>query len=152
MTFELDHHGDGALLGVGTPNSGHVAYVFDGHVVYDVNYFGSHQFVRASRPLPIGRTQVVLQLERVRRGPGRLTITVDGKPAGEGFIDEFAVMISSTGMDIGSNPSAVSPEFKAPFRFQGTIHKVEIAVERALDQAHARAEAIIAERAALGLD
>ncbi|MBI4883404.1 MAG: arylsulfatase [Actinobacteria bacterium] len=152
MTFDLDHHGDGALLAIGTPNSGHVAYVLDGHVVYDVNYFGSHQFVRAAQPLPTGSTQVMLQLERVRRGPGRLSITVDGKPAGQGLIEDFAPMISSTGMDLGSNPSAVSPEFKAPFAFKGTIRRVEIAVERALDQAHARAEAIIAERAAHGLD
>lgn len=42
------------------------------------------------------------------------------------------MMISSVGMDVGSNPSGVSDAYVAPFEFTGQIRKIEISTERAL--------------------
>jgi len=56
-------------------------------------------------------------------------------------------MISSIGMDIGRNPSGVSDDYEAPFEFEGTIHRLEIATVRAMP---ADVEEAAEIRAALG--
>ncbi len=146
---EADH---GALLAMGTPNAGHVAYIFDNRLVYDVNFFGEHQIVRSAE-LPAGRHVFGVHLERVRRGPGLLRFTVDGEAiGGGGTIEKFAVMISSTGLDLGRNPSSISPDYSGPFEFTGELHRVEIDVRRALDAASVLDEAVIAGRAEAGRD
>jgi arylsulfatase len=155
MTFDVTRSDDrdhGALLAYGTPNSGHVAYVMDNRLVYDVNYFGEHQIVRSAE-LPSGRHVLGIHLERMKRGRGHLRFTVDGaEHDGGGTIDNFAPMISSTGIDFGRNPTSISPEYEGPFPFTGDIHRVQVDTRRALDAAAAHAEAVIAGRAEAGRD
>ena len=94
-----------------------------------------------------------LHLERVRRGPGHLRFSVDGEAIdGGGTIAKLAVMISSTGLDLGRNPSSISPDYEGSFDFTGELHRVEIDVRRALDATSARDEAVIAGRAEAGRD
>jgi arylsulfatase len=148
--FSMTDHG--ALLALGTPNAGHVAYIIDNRLVYDVNFFGEHQIVRSAE-IPSGRHVFGFHLERVRRGPGHLRYTVDGDAiGGGGTIDKLAVMISSTGLDLGRNPSSISPDFEGPFDFTGELHRVEIDVRRALDATSAHDEVVIAGRAEAGRD
>ena len=45
---------------------------------------------------------------------------------------ERSAMISSIGMDIGSNPTGVSEAFTAPFPFNGKIQRIDIETTRAL--------------------
>ena len=124
----------------------------DNRLVYDVNFFGEHQIVRSDE-LPDGHHVLGIHLERVRRGPGHLRFTVDGSAiGGGGTIEKFGVMISSTGLDVGRNPSSISPDFDGPFDFTGALHRVEIDVRRALDAASAHEEALIAGRAEAGRD
>lgn len=146
---EIDH---GALLAVGTPNSGHVAYILDNRLVYDVNFFGEHQIVRSDE-IPSGRHTFGFHLERVRRGPGRLRFTIDHDALGGGdTIEQFAVMISSSGLDLGRNPSSISPDYDGSFDFTGDIHRVDIEVRRPVDAASAHNEAMIAGRTEAGRD
>lgn len=155
ITFDATRsgiHDHGTLLAYGTPNSGHVAYILDNRLVYDVNYFGQHQIVRSAE-LPSGRHFLGIHLERVKRGAGRLRFTVDGAAlGGGGTIGNFAPMISSTGIDFGRNPTSISPEYDGPFPFTGDIHRVQIDTRRALDAASAHEEAVIAGRAEAGRD
>jgi arylsulfatase len=155
MLFDLSRASEsdsGALLAVGTPNSGHVAYILDNRLVYDVNFFGEHQIVR-SNELPAGRHILGLHLERVRRGPGHMRFSLDGDPVGGGgAIEYFAVMISSSGLDLGRNPSSISPEYDGSFSFVGELHRVEIDVRRPGDAESAHNEALIAGRTEAGRD
>jgi hypothetical protein len=51
---------------------------------------------------------------------------------GEGLIPDVPVMISSIGMDVGSNPTGVSEAFEAPFPFNGIIQRIDVTTERAM--------------------
>ena len=72
--------------------------------------------------------------------------------AGGATIANFAEWISSYGLDLGRNPTSISPEYGGPFAFSGELHRVEIDVREPLDAAAAHDEALIAARAAAGTD
>ena len=138
---------DGVLLATGTINNGLVVYVADGHLVYDHNYFTAHTVVRSEAPVPAGRSTLSVDFDRVRRGPAKVRLLVNGEAVGEGTVPEVSVMISSIGMDVGRNPSGVSDAYEPPFAFGGTIHELTIATDRAIPADDERAAEI---RTALG--
>ncbi len=70
--------------------------------------------------------------QRVSRGPARVTLKINDEVVGEGMVPNVPVMISSIGMDIGSNPTGVSEAFTAPFPFNGKIERIDIETTRAL--------------------
>ena len=67
----------------------------------------------------------------MRQGPGRARLLVDGTLVGEESIPEIPTMISPVGLDVGRNPTGVSPDYEPPFAFRGRIHRVDIATRRA---------------------
>jgi len=123
----------GVLAALGTINNGLVIYVdTDGHLVYDHNAFMTHTVVRSSVTVPTGVSTVGVTQERVKRGPARARLFVDGEVVGEGIITMVPLMISSIGFDIGRNPTGVSDDYEAPFAFAGTISHLEVATMPAL--------------------
>ena len=70
--------------------------------------------------------------QRVSRGPARVTLKINDEVVGEGMVPNVPVMISSIGMDIGSNPTGVSEAFTSPFPFNGKIERIDIKTTRAL--------------------
>jgi arylsulfatase len=64
--------------------------------------------------------------------PAGVKLFVNGKQTGGVRVEKTVpVAYSGEGLDIGSdNISAVSPDYKSPFAFPGTIHGVTIAVEK----------------------
>ena len=155
MLFEITRAAEsdqGALLAVGNQKSGQVAYIMDNRLVYDVNFFGEHQFVRSAE-LPSGRHVLGVHLERVGSGAGHLRFSLDGAAlAGGATIASFAEWISSYGLDLGRNPTSISPEYGGPFAFSGELHRVEIDVSGPLNEAAAADEALIAARVEAGTD
>ena len=155
MRFDLTRASEsnqGALLAAGNQKCGQVAYILDNRLVYDVNFFGEHQIVRSDE-LPSGRHVLGVHLERVESGAGHLRFSVDGEElAGGATIARFAEWISSYGLDLGRNPTSISPEYGGPFAFSGELHRVEIDVGEPIDDAAADGEAQIAARAAAGTD
>ncbi len=135
MRFELERPvGDevGVLLGFGTVNCGLVVYVDDdGHLVYDHNAYSHHTVARSPEPVPAGASVLEVHQDRVRRGPGRARLMVDGRQVAESMIPLVPVMVSSVGMDIGRNPTGVSDAYEAPFPFTGHLARVEIGTTRA---------------------
>ena len=133
--FHLDRPADGGhgvLLAMGTVNNGLVAYIDDaGHLVYDHNAFSDHSIVRSRLPVPHGPSVVEVHQERVRRGPGRARLIIDGVLVGEMAIPLIPTMVSPVGIDIGRNPTGVSAAYPAPFAFTGSIDRVEIDTARA---------------------
>ena len=123
---------DGSLLALGTVNNGLVVYVQEGHLVYDHNAFATHTVVRSPDVLGTGPVQVTVRQTRVKRGPARVALEVDGVEVTQAIVPIVPVMISSTGMDIGRNPTGISDAYEAPFEFAGAIERVVIETTRAL--------------------
>ncbi|MDH3681362.1 MAG: arylsulfatase, partial [Acidimicrobiia bacterium] len=122
----------GVLLAVGTVNNGLVVYVQDNRLVYDHNYFADHTTITSDADLPGGAVTLGVDFDRIRRGPARVRLRAGDEVVGEGVVPEVSVMISSIGMDIGRNPSGSSDAYEAPFPFEGTIGRVEIATTKSL--------------------
>ncbi len=143
-----DHAAGGVIIAVGTINNGLALYLDDsGRLVYDHNAFGDHTIVRSPEPVPAGEIVVEVRQERVRRGPARVVIAIDGQPAGDAIIPLVPAMISPIGLDIGRSVAAPSDGFTAPHEFQGRIIRLEIDTERAMN---ADDEAALAWSTALG--
>jgi arylsulfatase A-like enzyme len=123
---------EGVLIAVGTVNNGLCIYFENGTLVYDHNAFTSHTVIRATMPVPLGDVSVTVEQVRVSKGPARVRLIMGDNLVGEGMIPDVPVMISSIGMDVGSNPTGVSEAFEAPFPFNGVIQRIDVTTERAM--------------------
>ena len=135
MRFEVElgsAPANGVLLATGTINNGLSVYVQDGHLVYDHNAYTNHTVIRSDTVVPAGSHVLVVEQQRVSKGPARVRLLIDDDPVGVGMIPHVPVMISSIGMDIGANPTGVTDAYDAPFEFDGLIRRIEIDTERAL--------------------
>jgi arylsulfatase A-like enzyme len=132
LRADIDRVGDGVILATGSVNNGLSIYVQEGHLVYEHNNFGSRTFLRSLDPIPTGQLTVGVDQQRIKRGPAATRLWVGDDLVGEGVIGDLAVMISSIGLTIGSNPSGVSDAYTTPFVFDGSIERLVIDTERAL--------------------
>ncbi|MEZ5378725.1 MAG: arylsulfatase [Acidimicrobiales bacterium] len=121
----------GALFAYGTVNNGLTAYLDDGHLVYEHNFFQHRTFVRSDAPVPAGSCTLGIDFERVRSGPARVVLSVDDEPVGNGIVPEVSMMISSVGLDIGRATAGVSDHTTAPADFEGTIVSMRFDTRRA---------------------
>ncbi len=129
MTFDVDRSAAdvGALLSYGTINNGLVVYIdHDGHLVYDHNAFTKHTVTRSPAPVPSGSIQLAVNQHRVKGGPAKAELVVNGEVVSEQIIPLVPNMISPVGIDIGRNLSGVSDAYKPPFTFTGNITKIVI--------------------------
>jgi len=140
--------GCGVIAAMGTVNNGLTIYIDEaGHLVYDHNAFTDHTVMRSTTSVPDGPTTVTVRQRRVKRGPARVLFEIDGRPSGGGIISLVPVMISPIGLDIGHNPTGVSQDYAAPFRFSGRLSRIEIETSAALSPAEEEAlEIVAAER------
>ena len=123
---------DGVILAVGTVNNGLSAYVLNNRLVYEHNYFNTRTIIASEDELPVGDVTLGVKFVRVKKGPAKVTLLVGNDQVADGVVPEVSTMISSLGMDIGRNLTGVSHAYKAPFKFAGDIHKIEIDTVRAL--------------------
>ena len=138
----------GVILAMGTINNGLALYLDDaGQLVYDHNAFGDHTILRSQHPVPAGQIVVELRQDRVRRGPARATLAIDGRQEGQAVIANVPAMISTIGLDIGRSLAAASDGFASPYEFQGRIIRLEIDTQRAME---ADDEAALTWAAAMG--
>ena len=80
----------------------------------------------ATVPVPVGTSVVAMNFRRLDNAASA-TLLIDGVEVGAVAIPFMMRIISSTGMSIGEDHlSPVSPEYQAPFRFEGTLHQVDI--------------------------
>jgi arylsulfatase len=131
---------DGVIIAQGGRYGGISLFVKDHRVAYEVNAFGhrSGQLV-ASQTLQPGKAHIVLNMtpndpvkkEDVPFGPRQPIsatglLLINGKKQSEGQFTNVNLSFSET-LDIGSDlGSPVSPDYKSPNRFTGTIDKVTI--------------------------
>jgi arylsulfatase len=127
--------GDGVLVARGGFAGGYSLYIKDGKPTYEYNWFGEARYrVRSSQKLSPGSATVRMEFKYdgggVAKG-GTVALFVNDKKVGEGRIDKTEPVRFSanetldTGLD---SASPVSTEYQPPFRYTGTLKKVEIDV------------------------
>jgi arylsulfatase len=127
----------GVLLCQGTGSGGWSLYVKDNRLHYVHNYVNRASYhVSSDEPLPEGRHTLRFEFEPTGKPdiahgkgtPGRAQLYIDGRLVGQADLPVTTpVAFNPGGMCCGANPgSAVTPDYRAPFRFTGTLHNVTV--------------------------
>ena len=118
----------GVLYATGTENSGFSWFVQDDHLLFDYNAFGDHHLVRSDVAVPTGASTVGLRFRRDGDG-ATATLLIDGAEAGTLAIPYAMRVISSVGPSVGyDHGSPVSEAYEAPFRFEGDLRRLDVAL------------------------
>jgi hypothetical protein len=128
---------EGVLLCQGSIAGGWSFYVKDGKLHYAHNYVGRATYqVSAPDRLPPGRHQLRFEFEPTgqpdiaqgKGSPGRAQLYVDGQLIAQiEFPVTTPIAFNPGGLTCGANPgSPVTTDYRAPFRFSGTLHTVTV--------------------------
>jgi arylsulfatase len=118
---------EGVLYATGTENAGFSFFVQGGRLVFDYNAFGDHTVIESDVEVPTGPAQLSVAVDRTGARDGTAQIRIDGKPCGDAALPLLMTVISSVGPSVGfDHGSAVSPRYTAPYRFTGTLERIEI--------------------------
>jgi arylsulfatase len=129
MIAEVERPNDsieGVLVAQGTQNGGYSWYIKNNRMFFDYNVFTEHHIVQSDRNVPTGK--LTLGVKFVRDGrTGTIILSIDGEECGSISVPFILRMISSTGLDIGKDGlSPVTDDYRAPFKFTGTIKRVHV--------------------------
>jgi arylsulfatase len=134
------------LLSQGGSDGGYSLYVQGGKLRYAYNYVGRNlYYVESVETVPKGRHQLRFEFEVTGKpdiaggkgAPGNGRLYFDSRLVGEGNIEltnPLAIGLLSC-IVCGADPGApVTPEYKPPFPFTGTIHSVTVNVSGELSR------------------
>ena len=132
---------EGVLLCQGANNGGFVFYVKDQRLHYAHNYLSRAIYqVSSPDPLPEGRHRLRFEFEPTgepdfpngRGAPGRAQLYVDDQLVAQTDIPvTVPIAFNPGGLSCGANPGApIVTDYRSPFRFTGTLHRVTVDVER----------------------
>jgi arylsulfatase len=136
-TIDLDvpEQAAGVLYCVGGISAGFTVFMDDGYLHAEYNMLTINRYkCRSEAPVPAGKRTIEVELkydEKKPQGPATLTLKVDGDVVGQARVErsvQFIFTASETfdvGMDLGS-PVALDYYDRAPFKFNGTIEKINI--------------------------
>ena len=131
---------EGVLLSMGGNDGGISFYVQENKLCFVFNYcVVDYYYVKSKTNVPEGKHFLSMEFTPtgepdVKKGkgtPGTVTLMLDGKEIGRGDIPVTSPIRLGQGaqMLVGAdNGSAVTPEYKAPFKFTGKINKVIVDV------------------------
>jgi arylsulfatase A-like enzyme len=128
---------DGVLVADGGLSAGYALYIKDGRPGYTYNYFRREvTTVVASDPLPAGKAVVEVQFVYDGGGEGRgatVTLRVNGTRSGEARLGRTVPRMYSYDetFDVGEDSASPVGPYVSPFRFAGSIEKVEVRIENA---------------------
>ena len=128
---------EGVLICQGSRVGGWSLYVKDGRLHYVHNYVRRALYQVSSRDaVPAGRHEVRFEFEPTGKpdfstgqgAPGRAQLYLDGKLTGQAdFPVTTPVGLNPGGLTCGANPgSAITPDYRSPFRFTGILHTVTV--------------------------
>jgi arylsulfatase len=125
---------EGVLLAHGSWFAGYSLYVKDGLLVYVHNYLGLVEYrIRSNETLSVGRQ--ILRFEFVRTGEhqGMGILYANGREIGRGVIGKTipaVIETSGEGLCCGFDSGLpVTADYRAPFRFTGTLSRVVVEIE-----------------------
>ena len=131
---------EGVLLSAGTVQGGYTFYVKDGKLRYAYNYVGSNLYrIESNTEIPEGRHKLGFEFELTGKpdiphgkgAPGLGKLYIDGKLAGQGEIPLTMPLALGLGSGIiaGADSGApVTPDYRPPFEFTGTLYSVTVDV------------------------
>jgi arylsulfatase len=131
---------EGVLLSQGGNDGGYSFYVKGGKLHYAYNYVGRNRYhVESKQAVPEGSHELRFEFEVTGKpdiangkgAPGKGQLYIDGKLVGQADIpltNCLSIGLLSA-IICGSDPGApVTPDYKPPFAFTGTIHSVTVDV------------------------
>jgi arylsulfatase A-like enzyme len=129
---------EGVLFAMGGNDGGFTFFMQGGKLRYTYNYVAQdHYKVESTAPIPSGHHFLSFEFKPtgkadVAKGkgtPGTVRLLVDGKEVGKGDLP-VTIPISlglGAGAAVGADPgSPTTPEYKPPYRFTGTIKRVQV--------------------------
>jgi hypothetical protein len=133
---------DGVLLAIGNQNSGLSLFILGDRLIFDYNCFGEHHVAESGIEVPAGESVVGVRFRRTTAGGGQATLVIDGEQCGLVQIPFVMYIVSSIGASVGYDDSSpVSDRYRAPFPFEGTLHRLDIQVLSARDAVQEAADA-----------
>ena len=131
--IEVPDGANGMIVTEGGLQGGFGLYLRDGKPTFVYNFLGADRPTFAAKdPLPKGKTKLVVNFAYDGGGRGKggtVTMTANGNKIAEGRLEKTVPVQFSLGegLDIGlDSGSPVDFTYKLPFKFTGTIEKVEI--------------------------
>ncbi len=127
---------DGVLVAEGGTASGYSLYIKDGHPAYTYNYFRREVTTIAGPDrLPPGPAVIGLHFAfegPEAGGPATVTLTVDGRKVGEARLAHTVPREYSYDetFDVGEDTASPVGPYAAPFRFTGTLQRLEVRSEQ----------------------
>ena len=127
---------EGVLLSMGGNDGGISFYVKDGKLCFVHNYVGMQRFtVMSDKPITAGRHILSMEFQPTGKpdiangkgAPGAVKLLLDGKAIGRGDIPVTAPLRLGQGAAMlvgGDVGGTVTPDYKAPFHFSGTLKRV----------------------------
>jgi arylsulfatase len=123
---------DGVLVAEGSSAAGYTLYVKDGRPSYTYNYFRREvTTIAAKDPLPPGKSILELHFDYEGGGLGKaatITLTVNGKRAAQAHLEHTvprAYSFEET-FDVGEDSASPVGPYQAPFKFTGTLERLEL--------------------------
>jgi arylsulfatase len=149
---------DGVIVANGGVSAGYTLFIKNGRPTYEYNWFTQARYkIKSSDSVKPGQNVIKVDFQYDGGGAGKgglVTLYLNDKKVGEGHVDKTVVGRFSadetfdTGFD---SASPVSDEYKSPFKFPGTVNKVEIDLAPAnLSQAEIRRIEVAMLNARLG--
>ena len=139
---------EGALVSHGGVEGGYTLYVKDKKLHYAYNYVAAELFhVASTEEVPEGEVELGFEFEstgkpdlRAGKGaPGRAQLYINGKLVGQTDIPITMPLLIALGGGITAGRkegSPITPDYKPPFEFTGTLHQVVIDVSGDLIKDH----------------
>ena len=123
----------GTLLALGCALGGWALHFLNGRLRYVHNVHGQYVYaVAADNPVGSGRHHVEFRFEKDQGAGGQANLFVDGEPVGTGAVERFTpVAYNEVGIGLTCGYEwgpAVGGDYRAPFRFNGTILRAEVSV------------------------
>ena len=132
---EIGKDAEGVLFSLGGISSGFTVYMDKGFLKAEYNAMTLNRYkISSAAAIPTGKVKIEVETRydtQERMAPATVTLTVNGKKVGQGRIERSvpAVHTASETFDVGKDlgsPVALDYYDRAPFRFNGKIHRIHI--------------------------
>ena len=125
---------EGVVTCAGAFSAGWSLYVKGGKPVFRYTFFDvADVTINGTESLPEGKATLKTEFtpDGSKAGGGTLKLFVNGKPAGEGQLKRSAFRHGLEPFEVGRDSiTPVSPDYKTPFAFTGTIEKITFALTK----------------------
>ena len=125
---------EGVITCAGAFSAGWTLYVKGGKPTFRYTFFEvADVTIPGTEPLAKGKVTLKTEFtpDGTREGGGTLKLFVNGKPAGEGKLKRSVFRHGLEPFEVGRDSiTSISPDYKTPFAFTGTIEKITYALTK----------------------